>query len=145
MISKWAPESGILRTQLRGTITSEDVERWRNELHRELARIPDNSEFKFLLDMHGYAPADSASHKAMRIVIPEILTTHGMRPAFVDLFEKAAEVKLTTERGVRCSAFANVHHDATKMERYERDIAKPDQRFFTDRESAETWLASVSA
>ena len=36
-----------------------------------------------------------------------------------------------------------VHHDADKMAEYERRIAKPDQRFFTDRSAAERWLATL--
>jgi hypothetical protein len=44
---------------------------------------------------------------------------------------------------VRATAFANVHHDAAKMEEYDRRIATPSQRFFADREAAERWLAGV--
>lgn len=109
-------------------------------LKDEVDRLPDGTRFKLLLDLSGYEPASIDAHKAMRDVVPSLLIAHGLRPAFVDLFPEAPEPALRTERGVVCVAFANVHHDETKMERYEELIATANQRFFTSRPAAEEWL-----
>ena len=137
--SRWDPENRILWTELTGAVTVADVEAWRNELERAVGAIPDGSAFGLLLNLHGFHPVNLDAHKAMRTVVPLLLARHGMRPAFLDLFE-GAEIPISTERGVRCVAFANVHHDPDKMSSYERRIAKPDQRFFTDASEAYDWL-----
>ena len=49
-------------------------------------------------------------------------------------------MEITRARGIQCIAFANVHHDPEKMNRYEEKIAKPDQHFFTDVRAAYEWL-----
>ena len=79
----------------------------------------------------------------MRTVVPDLLVAHGLRPAFLDLFPEAPEPAITAERDVVCVAFANVHHDETKMSQYEERIASANQRFFTSRSSAEDWLATT--
>jgi hypothetical protein len=141
--SAWDATTRTLRTELRGAVAGADVESWRQGLHREVARIPANSGFKLLLDLRGFEPVDLDAHKAMRKVVPELLIGHGMRPAFLGLFDDAPEVAVTTENGVVVQAFANVHHDETKMGDYERRIGTDTQRFLTDREAAEAWLAGI--
>lgn len=135
---------GLLRTSLKGPVTLDDVHMWIAELHRELARIPQNASFRLLLDLHGFEPVNVEAHKAMRLVIPNVLASHGLRPAFIDLFDERPEMKIITTRGIRCIAFANVHHDETKMANYEQRIAKPNQRFFTDAAAAEAWVLGVN-
>jgi hypothetical protein len=137
----WDPATHTLRSALGGTATVADVDRWRQGLERALAEVPDNSTFKLLFDLRGYEPADLEAHRAMRGVVPELLAGHGLRPAVLDLFDDRPDVPLSTARGVEVTAFANVHHDAAKMDEYERRIARPNQRFFADREAAERWLA----
>jgi hypothetical protein len=139
----WDPATGTLRTRLVGTVDAAAVRAWRDGLNATLAAVPGGSTVTLLLDLRGYEPADLDAHKAMRDVVPALLSTHGLRPAFLDLFDDPPPVDVTTARGVTVTAFANVHHDAEKMAEYERRIAKPNQRFFADRERAERWLASV--
>jgi hypothetical protein len=80
----------------------------------------------------------------MRGVVPALLAAHGLRPAVLDLFDDPPEPPLATARGVRITAFANVHHEAAKMAEYERRIGRPRQRFFSDPAAAERWLAELS-
>lgn len=141
--SVWDAASDTLRTELHGPVTVADVEAWRDGLRRQEARIPANGSFKLLLDLRGFEPTELEAHKAMRNVVPELLLRHGMRPAFLGLFDDAPAVTVTTENGVVCRAFANVHHDAAKMDDYERRIGTASQRFFTDRDAAEAWLAEI--
>jgi len=82
--SHWDAATGILRTELSGTVTTADVTVWREGLQRELARIEDGCQFRLLSSVYGYEPADIAAHKAMRTVVPEVLATHGLRPAYLD-------------------------------------------------------------
>ena len=135
--------STLVVAELRRTATGRDVQAWRDALHAQLASLDNGGSFKLLLDLRGYEPADLEAHKAMRDVVPSVLARHGMRPAFLDLFDPPPTLDVTTERGIGCTAFANVHHDAEKMAEYERRIAKPNQRFFTDRDEAERWLAAL--
>jgi hypothetical protein len=139
----WDPIARTLRTALGGTATVADVEGWRQGLERTLAEIPDNSTFKLLFDLRGYEPADLDAHRAMRGVVPALLASHGLRPAVLDLFDERSDLPLGAARGIEVTAFANVHHDSAKMDEYERRIARPNQRFFADREAAERWLAEL--
>lgn len=136
----WDAGRRLLETRLTGAVDHADVRAWQDGLARELARVPDGASFKLLNDLRGFDPVTIDVHKAMREVVPRLLAAHGMRPAFVDLFDSPPEVTVTTTRGITCTAFANVHHDEDKMQSYERRIGRPDQRFFTDRAAAEAWL-----
>lgn len=136
------PRTRILTTRLTGAVTTDDVQRWKESLERDVATIPDGGTFKLLLDLRGYEPADLEAHKAMRVVIPRFLADYGLRPALLDLFPEA-DLPLRNLRGVTCTAFANVHHDAAKMQNYEERIGRANQRFFTEPDEARAWLERV--
>ncbi|HEU4456108.1 MAG TPA: hypothetical protein VFR81_23780 [Longimicrobium sp.] len=139
----WDSAARTLSTRLAGTVSEADVRRWEAALAGALARVEEGGVFKLLYDLRFYEPADLDAHRAMRTVVPLLLAAHGFRTAILDLFE-GADLPLTTTRGIRCLAAACVHHDAGKMTEYERRLARPTERFFTDRAEAEAWLASVS-
>ncbi|HYX37028.1 MAG TPA: hypothetical protein VE954_28335 [Oligoflexus sp.] len=138
--SHWDDTLSILQTELKGSVTREDVLLWKKNLHAALERIPDGRAFRLLLDLKGFEPVDIEAHKAMRLVIPHILLSHGMRPAYADLFDDPGKLSVTLQRSQRCFAFANVHHDENKMGQYEMKIGRSDQRFFTDPDKARQWL-----
>ncbi|HEX2052622.1 MAG TPA: hypothetical protein VHJ78_02705, partial [Actinomycetota bacterium] len=138
--SDWDPQKRILRTALKGPVSTADVAAWKDGLARAVGGISAGSDFGLLLDLVGYEPADLGAHKAMRTVIPELLASHGMRPAFLDLFEDAPEVPVSVENGIRCVAFANAHHDKDKMAGYTQRIGRNEQRFFTDVDEAYAWI-----
>ncbi|WP_141733076.1 hypothetical protein [Oligoflexus tunisiensis] len=138
--SHWDDTLSILQTELKGAVTRDDVELWKKSLYEELDRIPDGRLFRLLLDLNGFEPVDMEAHKAMRLVIPEILMNHGMRPAVADLFDDPGELHITMLRNRRCFAFANVHHDENKMSLYEIRIGRSDQKFFTNSKQARQWL-----
>jgi hypothetical protein len=138
--SHWDDTLSILQTELKGPVTREDVDIWKRNLLAELDRIPDGRLFRLLLDLNGYEPVDMEAHKAMRLVIPDILLHHGMRPAYADLYDDPGELHVSMFRNRRCFAFANVHHDENKMKQYDIKIGRADQRFFTDPDKARQWL-----
>lgn len=129
--TRWERERRLLVTELGGPVSAATVEGWRRGLWSEVDRMPDGTWFRLLLDLTGYEPASLDAHKQMRTVVPELLVAHGMRPAFVDLSPEAPEPVLRCDRDVVCVAFANVHHDPTKMARYEEQIATPEQPFLS--------------
>ena len=141
--STWDRAAHIVRTNLAGAVSVADVAAWRQGLHDVVAKIPDGATFRLLVNLVHFNPLDIATHKAMRPVIPTLLAQHGMRPALLDLFDNEHNLIVTSTRGVKCTACANVHHDVTKMRYYQEAISKPDQAFLTDTAAAESWLASA--
>jgi hypothetical protein len=130
----------VIEARLTGTVTVADVERWKASLEQRIAEVPDGGAFALLVDLRGYEPADLDAHKAFRTTVPGILARHGFRPGFAELL--GTDVEVTTTRGVRCVAHANVHHDAQKMGDYERRIGRANERFFTSIVDARTWIRS---
>jgi hypothetical protein len=141
--SSWDETESILTSRLSGAVSVADVEQWKRSLAAAAAAIPPGRSFKRLFDLHGYEPLDLEAHKAMRTVIPMLLASHGMRPAVLDLFDEKPEVLVSVTDGKVCTGFANLHHDAAKMARYEEQLARPDQRFFSDPAAARAWLLSL--
>ena len=138
--TQWFPEESLLVTELKGPLAVADIEAWERSLHSVLSQLPDNTSFKILVDLVGLAPVDVETHKRYRSIVPLALAKNGWRIGYLDLFEEANDLVLTAERGVRCVKAAHAHHDAYKIEEYERRFGKPAERFFTDSAAALAWL-----
>ena len=138
------PDGRVLTTRLIGVVESDDVMSWNDDLARALDALPRGSTFAMILDLHSYSSGSIAAHKAMRTVIPDALARHGMRPAYVDLFDPRPEMVVASRPSARCVAFANVHRDADRMADYEERAGKPDQRFFSDIAAARRWIDNLS-
>jgi hypothetical protein len=138
--SRYDKDTHVLYAEMKGTVSVEDVAEWRKGLDREMNRIPDKARFKLLVDMDGYEPDSVQVHTAMRDIVPQLLASCGLRPAHIDLLAGSEEMEINRSSRIQCVAFANVHHDETKMASYEERIGKPNQRFFSDRKAAEDWL-----
>lgn len=141
--STWDAAARIIRTNLTGTVTVAQVVAWREGLSDVVAQLADGSTFRLLVNLVHFDPVDIAAHKAMRSVVPLLLARHGMRPALLDLFDDEEQLAVTALRGVRCTACANVHHDAIKMHHYQQTVGTPEQAFLTDVTAAESWLESA--
>ena len=124
----------VPRTELRGKVTTGEVEHWRAALDHAVASMPRGTSFGLLVDLRGYEPESVQAHQEMRTVIPRFLVGHGMRPALLDLFPGTPGPTISARAAVRCCAFALVHH-------HPEDLNEPEQRSFTDRVAAERWLA----
>lgn len=138
--STWDRDAALLHSRLVGCVTVDDVATWQASLRVATDAIPTGTRFKLLFDLHGYEPAALDAHRAMREVIPRLLLHTGMRPAVLGLFDDAPAVTAEPTPRVRCTAFANVHHDPDKMARYEATVGTTDQRFFSDVATARAWL-----
>ncbi|MBM3506526.1 MAG: hypothetical protein FJX64_02165 [Alphaproteobacteria bacterium] len=133
------PALRLLTTELIGTVTVADAERWNANVGSALAAIPDGTSFRWLSNMHGYEPADLNAHKGMRATIPSALVRHGFLTGYFAL-TNMPPVPLHYDRGVVCAAIAHVHHDLDKMARYREKIASPTEDFFTDLAAARAWV-----
>jgi hypothetical protein len=133
-VSEVSFDGRVLRTELRGKVTTGEVERWRAALDHAIASMPRGTNFGLLVDLRGYEPESIEAHKEMRTVIPRFLVAHGMRPALLDLFPETPRPTISARAAVRCCALALVHH-------HPEDLNEPEQRSFTDRVAAERWLA----
>jgi hypothetical protein len=140
--SHFEAETGLLTTRLDGSVQRADVAVWIDGLDAALAQIPDGGEFKLLVDLTGYEPADLGTQKAMRVVIPQTAAAYGLRSALLDLYPEA-EITLTKTRAITCTALANVHHDSDKMTEYARLLDRERQRFFTGAAVARVWLLGL--
>ncbi len=138
------PTGRLLTTGLVGTVQSEDVEAWIDDVTHILHGLPNGSTFALLFDLSTYEPGSIAAHRGMRTVMPDALARHGMRPAYLDLFEPGVEMPVEPDPDVRCVAFANVHHNADRMADYEDRAGKADQRFFSDLPTARRWILGLS-
>jgi hypothetical protein len=140
--SSWDAARRLLITHLTGTATVADVCAWRASLEQALAQIDDGTSFGLVSDLSGYAFAEIAAHKELREIIPRTLAAYGLRTALLDLFE-GSDLPLQTTRDIRCIAAAHIHHDTYKMQGYEQQIGRANERFFTTRAEAEAWIVSL--
>lgn len=138
----WDADRLLLSTRLHGVVTVAEVRQWQAGLTQVLARLPDGIAFKTLVNLSGYEPGDLDAHKAMRSIVPLTLAAHGFRTALLDLFDPV-DLPVQATRGVTCVAVAHVHHDAGKMDEYERRLGRANERFFVDARRALDWLSTI--
>ena len=141
--TEWQPQDNLIITRLSGLLNREDIIAWEESLHEALGRIPDNTSFKILVDLHGFTAAHVDVHKQYRNIMPLLLASYGYRIGYLDMFPEA-NVELTVTRGIQCKAMANVHQDETKMVDYEKRFSKAYERYFTDFAAALNWIKLVS-
>lgn len=139
--SGWHAAQQLLITRLSGEVNLTAVQQWYRSLNTALAEIPSHGRFKILVDLHGFAATDLATHKAFRSLVPLTLAAYGWQVGYVRLFEaEAGQLAYTRRRGISCVGAAHCHHDATKITAYETRFSRADERFFTDPRQAEAWI-----
>jgi len=140
--SFWQPAEQLVTTRLSGLLDTADIQYWENTLIETMKQVPDNTDVKMLVDLHGFKAANFEVHKQYRNIIPLLLARHGYRIGYLDMFPEAT-IALSTERGIRAVAMANVHQDETKMKDYQEKFSKPFEQYFTDSTAALAWILSV--
>ncbi len=141
--SSWDAERRLLITRLQGKVHSEDIYRWETSLQCGLDRIEDNKTFKTILDLYGYEPDSIEVHKKMRTVAPLTLAMYGFRTALLDINDPI-DFPIQKTRGISCVAVAHIHHEEFKMETYDQEIGRANERFFTDFNKAELWVNTIN-
>ena len=142
--SLWHPAERLIVTHITGEVNLEAVEQWDQSLQQALDQIDNNSSFKIFVNLHGFKASNFEAHKRFRTVIPATLARYGWRVGYLDLFEEAAHLPITTTRGIRCTAAVHVHQDETKIALYEERFSHDREHFFTDPAAAEQWIRKVA-
>lgn len=140
--SFWQPAEQMVTTRLSGLLDTADIQYWENTLIETMKQVPDNTDVKMLVDLHGFKAENFEVHKQYRNIIPLLLARHGYRIGYLDMFPEAT-ITLSTERGIRAVAMANVHQDETKMKDYQEKFSKLFEQYFTDSTAALAWILSV--
>lgn len=141
VITEWDENKKSLITRFSGKPTITDVHQWRDELYNATQLLPDNTNFKMLIDLRGYTVdlVEKEIHFVQREVIPTFLSLHNFKVGYLALFEAEVAVK-AGERNVNCVAVAHIHHECHKMEAYDQKFGRNNDRYFCDGEAAEQWL-----
>ncbi len=143
--SKWIPEKKLLITHISGDVDVADIERWEESLKSAFKQIPADTQFKILVNLHGFTAINLEAHKRFRTIIPLNLARFNWKAGYVNLFaEEAKDLLLESERGIQCVAAAHVHQDATKMERYEANFSHEKEHYFTDPNQALSWISGLN-
>lgn len=141
--SFWQPAEQLVTTRLSGLLDTADIQYWENTLIGTIKQVPDNTDVKMLVDLHGFKAENFEVHKQYRNIIPLLLARHGYRIGYLDMFPEAT-ITLSTEQGIRVVAMANVHQDETKMKDYQEKFSNPFEQYFTDSAAALAWILSVT-
>lgn len=146
MESKWIPEQMLIITTISGNLNEDEIKQWEASLHSTLDSINDNEQFKIFINLYGFTATDLQAHKRFRTIVPLTLANYGWKVGYVDMFaEEAKSLTYNNHRGVECIAAAHSHQDKTKMELYESNYSRHNERFFKDPIEAERWIMEFSA
>lgn len=143
IMTEWYAGEQLLVTKLNGKMSRNDIEQWKSSLYAVIDTIPGNTNFKILIDLHGFEAENTEVHKEYRTIIPLLLADYGYRIGYLDMFPEAT-IELQNKKGIQCVAMANVHHNADKMLDYETRFSKPHEHYFTEPEVAMNWIKGVN-
>lgn len=139
IFSAWSEESSILTTRLSGMVVEDDVKFWIDGFNEAYKKIPKNSSIKLYSNLYGFKAENIKAHKMMREIIPQFLADHGMYPGYAKLFPEIP-VDVTIKDEIVCVKCAHVHHDETKITRYQAELSKENENYFIEPTAALTWL-----
>ncbi|CAD5249063.1 MULTISPECIES: hypothetical protein [unclassified Imperialibacter] len=142
--SLWMAHEQLLVTRLSGDATIADIEKWKTSLYTALDAISQGTKFKILVDLFGFTAINVEAHKRFREIVPRTLAQYGWRVGYLEMFEEASELRLGLKGGIRCTAAAHVHQDATKIEKYQSLYGTGREQFFTDPLQAREWIAQLA-
>lgn len=136
----WESHSNLIITRLSGPITESDAQEWETGLKAVLQSLPPGTKFKIFVNLYGLRPSSVKAHKAYRNVIPTFLSQYGWRIGYLDLFEEANDLLITTTNGIQCYAAVHCHQDGYKIQEYENRFGKENEHYYEDPVRSETWI-----
>ncbi|MGE8720740.1 hypothetical protein ACO2KH_05340 [Leptospira terpstrae] len=142
--TKWEKESALIITRISGAVTETEVSEWKQSLEKAFAEIPSGTQFKIFVNLYGLNPASVSAHKAYRDIIPLLLSQYNWRIGYLDLFDEAKDLQLTSKNEIECLAAVHCHHDSYKINEYESRFGKDSEHFFDDPEKSESWIRNYS-
>ncbi len=138
--STWNPKRCKLTTKLKGTITLDDVKKWKQELLAASNMV--DRPFKFIFDNYNFNATSMDVHRAYRDFVPILLAKHGLIVSLLTAGDKQIVAKEYDATLPPCKAMALVHHYKYKMQRLDREHQKENQRYFCNCRAAEEWINS---
>jgi hypothetical protein len=138
--TKWEEGSNLITTRLSGPITEADAIAWEKDLTQVLQSLPEGTKFKIFVNFFGLNPSSVHAHKSYRNVMPLLLSKCGWRIGYLDLFEEANDLKISSEKDIKCFAAVHCHHDSYKIQEYENRFGKVNEHFFDDPIFSENWI-----
>lgn len=142
--SRWLAEKKLLMTRLCEEVDITSVVQWERSLVNKVEEIPDGNAFKIFIDLFGFKAVDLDTHKRFRSVIPVLLSQYNWRIGYLNLFEEANDLVLSSKRGVQCFGAAHVHQDETKIEKYQSMFGTDAERYFTNPAQAWNWINQLT-
>ncbi|TGM46726.1 hypothetical protein EHQ92_02030 [Leptospira biflexa] len=143
--TKWEQDSNLIITRLSGPITEADAIEWEKGLTQVLQSLPNGTKFKIFVNFYDLNPSSVSAHKAYRNVMPLLLSQYGWRIGYLDLFEEANGLKITTTNGIQCVAAVHCHQDSYKIGEYERRFGKENEHFYDDPIRSEDWIRNFES
>jgi hypothetical protein len=142
--TQWLPDKKLIVTQLSGDVCQTEIELWEQSLSESLEQIPNNKNFKILIDFYGFRAADLETHKRFRNIIPMTLSKFGWKVGYLKLFDgEADQLVCSNNRGIQCIAAAHCHQDIAKMELFETRYSKENEHYFHDPQKAIRWIEDI--
>ncbi|MGV3666784.1 MAG: hypothetical protein ACO1NV_11665 [Leptospira bouyouniensis] len=138
--TKWEKDSNLITTRLTGPISEADATAWAKDLTQVLQALPEGTKFKIFVNFFGLNPSSVNAHKSYRNVMPLLLSEYGWRIGYLDLFEEANGLKITSEKGIQCYAAVHCHQDSYKIQEYEKRFGKENEHFYDDPIVSEEWI-----
>jgi len=142
--TKWISDKNLIITRLKGEVNEREVKEWNQSLQETFGKLSNNSKFKVLIELFGFQARSLEVHKQYREIIPLSLANFGWKVGYVDMFERKKDLVIKSERGIQCVAAVHVHHDETKINRYEELYSRENEHFWTDLKKAEEWIRNYS-
>lgn len=138
----WEPKQSLLDTTLYGRMDEEDIAEWKQMLQMSIDAIPDDTSFKMLVNLTGFEAANTNVYAAFRNTLPCLLAEYDCRLSFLNLFPETV-IKLSSKRGIRCLALANVTEQVKRMDYYDYRFAGEQEGFFPGVNEALQWLNKI--
>ncbi|MBP0905050.1 hypothetical protein ACFSKN_09740 [Mariniflexile gromovii] len=142
--SLWDNKNNLLFTRLNGEVDITDVLNWEKSLLNTLETLLDNSIFKIYIDLLGFKAIDVDTHKRFREIIPLTLSRYGWRVGYLDLFDESKNLELSNNRGIRCVAAAHIHHDVSKINKYQFMFSTNSEGYFNGASEAFKWIFDLN-
>ena len=140
--SKWDQEKEFFYTRISGLVGFNDVKTWEAEMLKESQKIPQNTQFKFLVDERDYQFKNIEVHKFKRDIMPKFLASFGFKLSVLSAEDIKAldETVVINNKNIQCIAIVMVHHDKEKMQALQDEFGQENEKYLSNVETAEGWL-----
>lgn len=140
--TRYYKDQQLIVTTLSGELDAADVQEWHESLKAVTGSLEAGTQFKILVDLHGFKANNFEVHKQFRVMVPQLLAEYGWYVGYIRMFPEA-EICIRSTNNIRCRAAAHVHHDETKIANYASNYSMINEGFFTDSRAAKEWVEAI--